>query len=124
MLLEVAHDPATGEKIYVNVPSVEVVICDGDQVPANPLVEVVFRAVGVWFKQNGPTGSKVGSTLSETLTVIFLVAMQEPAFGVKVKVNVPGEAVLICAGDQVPVIPLAEVLLSAGGASPTHKDKS
>ena len=51
------------------------------------------------------------------LTVIGNVAMMAhcPAEGVKVYVVVPGVNVLIVAGLQVPVIPLVEVVGSAGG---------
>ena len=43
-----------------------------------------------------------------------------PAKGVNVYVEVPAVAVFIVAGDQVPVIPLFEVVGKVGATLPTH----
>ena len=43
----VAHCPAVGVKVYVNVPSDAVLIDDGDQVPFTPLLDVAGKAEGV-----------------------------------------------------------------------------
>ena len=96
------------------VPSVEVLIVAGNQVPVIPLLEVAGNAGAVLLRQSGPIASKTGVT--EVAMVMDKVAgsAQAPAAGVKVYTVVPTVLVLITAGYQVPAIPLLEVAGSAG----------
>ncbi len=45
----VAHCPASGVKVYVVLPAVEVLMVAGFQVPVIPLLEVTDKAGGVEF---------------------------------------------------------------------------
>ena len=78
----------------------------GDQVPSIPLSEVV-GSVKVVPLQTGPTCVNVGVTFGLTVTVIVAVLAHAPAVGVNVYVVV---VVVLMAGDQVPSIPLSEVV--------------
>lgn len=90
----------------------------GVHVPLMPFVELAGKAASVAPEQIGPTGVNVGVTIGLTVIVIVVVVTQEPvAFGVKVYVVV---AVLFRAGDQVPAIPLLEVVGKAGIVAPAQ----
>ena len=97
------------------VPSAEVLITAGLQVPAIPLLEVAGNTGAVRFRQRGPMASKTGVT--EVAMVMDKVAggAQAPAAaGVNMYTVVPAVLVLITAGNQVPAIPLLEVAGNAG----------
>jgi len=112
IVMVVAHCPTFGVKVYVVVA---VLLIAGDHVPLIPLVEVVGSAANVAPEQIGATCVNAGATLEFTVITIVLVVAHCPAFGVKVYVVV---AVLLIAGDHVPVIPFVEVVGSAANAAP------
>ncbi len=51
IVVSVAHCPAVGVKVYVCIPTVEVLIVDGDHVPVigGVLLELVDKVPGVAF---------------------------------------------------------------------------
>jgi hypothetical protein len=79
----------------------------GNQVPEIPLLDVVGNGLITPPLHTGGTAVNVGVTSGVTVMTKVVVAAHCPAFGVKVYVVV---AVLFKAGDQVPVIPLLEVV--------------
>ena len=87
----------------------------GDQVPVIPLFDVVGNADKVVPKQIELTGVNVGTVFRSTVIVMVAVVAHKPEVGVKVYVVV---AVLSKAGDQVPVIPLFDVVGNACKADP------
>ena len=87
----------------------------GDQVPVIPLFEVVCNADKVVPKQIELTGVNVGTVFRSTVIVMVAVVAHNPEVGVKVYVVV---AVLSIAGDQVPVIPLVELVGNADKLAP------
>ena len=91
----------------------------GDQVPVIPLLEVVGSGVKVAPEQIGPTAVNVGVMLALTTIVMVAVFAHWPAVGVKVYVVV---AVLLRAGDQVPVIPLLDVVGKEAIVAPEQTD--
>ena len=103
IVVVVAHCPAVGVNVYVVVA---VLLTAGDQVPVILSFEVVGNVKDP-PEQIGAICVKVGVTGAPTLTVIVVVVAHSPAVGVNVYVVV---AVLLTAGDQVPVIPLFEVV--------------
>jgi hypothetical protein len=80
-VVEVAHCPAVGEKVYAVVA---VLLIAGLQVPVTLLVEVVCKAEIVAPAQYGPTAENVGTMLALTVTDIVAVVAHCPAVGVKV----------------------------------------
>ena len=86
----------------------------GDQVPVTPLFEVVGIAKEV-PEQTAATCVNVVVTLGFTVIVIVTIVAHNPTVGVNVCVVV---AVLLIAGDQVPVIPLFEVVGKAESGAP------
>jgi predicted peroxiredoxin len=106
MVVVVAHCPAAGVKVYVCIPTVDVLIVDGDHVPVigGVLLELVGKVPGVAFWQYGPNCVNVGVTGAVIVMVIVVVVAHWPAVGVKVYVCIPTVDVLIVDGDQVPVI--------------------
>ena len=78
-----AHCPAEGVKVYVDVPTVEVLIKAGLHVPEMPLFEVRGNAGGVEFWHNGPICVNVGVMLFDITIAIVAVAAHWPAAGVK-----------------------------------------
>jgi hypothetical protein len=108
----VAHSPAVGVKVYVVV---SVLFNAGDQVPVMPLLEVVGNAERLAPEQIGATAVNVGVTVGLTVIVTVAVVAHCPASGVKVYVVV---VVLSNAGDQVPVIPLLDVVGNADKLAP------
>ena len=108
----VAHWPAVGVNVYVVVA---VLFNAGDQVPVNPLVDVVGSAVRVAPEQIGATAVNVGVMFGLTVMVNVAVVAHWPAAGVKVYVVV---AVLFNAGDQVPVNPLVDVVGNGANTAP------
>jgi len=109
-----AHCPAVGVKVYVVVA---VLFSTGDQVPVMPLVDVVGRAANVPPEHIGATAANAGVTFGFTVMVSVEVTAHCPAVGVKVYVVV---AVLFSAGDQVPVMPLVDVVGKAANVVPEH----
>ena len=87
----------------------------GAQVPVMPLLEVVGSAVSVAPEQMGATAVNVGVMFGFTVIVKVVVVAHRPAVGVKVYVVV---AVLFNAGDQVPVIPLVDVVGNGDSTAP------
>jgi hypothetical protein len=112
----VAHTPVVGVNVYVVVV---VLLIVGDQVPVIPLFEVVGNADKVAPEQIEFTCVNVGVTFGFTVIVIVAVVAHNPAVGVNVCVVV---AVLLIAGDQVPVIPLFEVNGKAESGAPEQID--
>jgi len=100
----------------VNVYVVVVVLSKaGDQVPVIPLFEVVGSGVKVAPEHIDPTAVNVGVMLELTTIVMEAVVAHWPASGVKVYVVV---VVLSKAGNQVPVMPLVEVVGSGASGAP------
>ena len=87
----------------------------GDHVPVIPLFDVVGNADKVVPKQIELTGVNEGTVFGSTVIVMVAVVAHNPEVGVKVYVVV---AVLSIAGDQVPVIPLVEVVGNADKLAP------
>ena len=81
------------------------------------LLEVAGRTGAVLFWHSGPICVNEGVTFGLTATVNVAVVAHWPAAGVNVEVVV---AVLLNAGDQLPVIPLLEVVGKVGAAAPLH----
>ena len=108
----VAHCPAVGVKVYVVV---SVLFNAGDQVPVIPLFDVIGNADKLAPEHIGATAVNVGVTFGLTVIVTVAVVAHCPASGVKVYVVV---VVLSNAGDQVPVIPLFDVICNADKLAP------
>ena len=83
-----------------------------------PLVDVGGSTGAIAPEQIGARAAKVGVTLGFTVTVNVVVVAHWPASGVKV--YVPLAVLLTVAGDQVPVIPFADVNGSTGATSPVQ----
>jgi hypothetical protein len=106
IVVVVPHWPAAGVKVYVCVPTVVVLMTDGDQVPVigGELLELVGNVPGVAFWQYGPNCVNIGVTGAVIITVIVVVTPHCPTLGVNVLVKDPGADVFITEGDQVPFI--------------------
>ena len=87
----------------------------GDQVPVIPLLEVFGKAAKVPPEQIGAKAVKVGIVFELILMVKVVGNAHNPAVGVKVYVVV---AVLFKTGDQVPLMPLLEVVGNADKVPP------
>jgi hypothetical protein len=87
----------------------------GVQEPVMPLLEVVDNGASVAPEQIGPTAVNVGVMLELTTIVIVAVDAHWPGSGANVYVVV---VVLSNAGDQLPVIPLLEVVGSGVNVAP------
>ena len=111
-VVELAHCPAVGIKVYS-------VVCKlfnaGDQVPEIPLVETVGKADKVCPLQIGLTEVKVGVIAGLTVIVKVVELAHCPAVGKKVYSVV---CKLFNAGDQVPEIPLVEIVGKADNVCP------
>ena len=101
-----------GVKVYVVVA---VLFNAGAHVPVKLLLEVVGNADNTAPEQIGATALKVGGIFGLTVIVKVAVVAHNPEVGVNVYVVV---AVLIKAGDQVPVTPLLDVVGNGGNAAP------
>ena len=66
------------------VPTTDVLIEAGDQVPVMPFADVNGSEGATEFKQSEPNGLKVGVTFGLTVTVNVIVVAHWPAAGVKV----------------------------------------
>ena len=108
----VAHSPVVGVKLYVVVA---VLSKAGDHVPVIPLFEVVGNADKVTPEQIEFTCVKVGVGFGVTEIVIFAIVAHSPAVGVNTYAVV---AVMSIAGNQVPVIPLFEVVGNGDKVTP------
>ena len=91
----------------------------GDHVPVIPLFEVVGNAANIAPEQIELTCVNVGVAFGVTEIVMVAIVAHNPAVGVKVYVVV---AVLLTAGDHVPIIPLAEVVGNAAKIAPEQID--
>jgi hypothetical protein len=89
----------------------------GDHAPVIPLVDVVCKALSVAPEQIGATALNVGVIFGLTVIISVIVVAHCPAVGVKVYVVV---VVLFKAGDQVPVIPLVDVVGKDVSVAPEH----
>ena len=78
----VAHCPAVGVNVKVNVPEAAVLMVDGLQVPVTPFVEAPSNVPGVAPTQYGPKAAKVGVTLALTATSMVVPVEHCPAVGV------------------------------------------
>ena len=94
-----------------------VLYSDGDQIPDIPLFEIVGKRVNASPLQIGPTAVKVGTIFGFTVIVNVVVVAHCSVAGVNVYVVV---AILFNAGDQVPDIPLFEVVGKALRFCPMH----
>jgi hypothetical protein len=99
-----AQTPALGVNVYVVV---DVLFNAGDQLPVIPLLSVVGNALIVAPEQKGPTAVNTGVALGVIVTVNVVATAHWFAAGVKVYVVV---AVLLNAGDQLPVMPSTETV--------------
>ena len=81
-----------------------------------PLSDVVGNVGATEPEQIGATAAKVGVTLGFTVTVNVVAVAHWPASGVKV--YVPLTVLLTTAGDQVPVMPLSDVVGNVGATEP------
>jgi hypothetical protein len=111
-----AHWPASGVKVYV--PLAVLLTTAGAHVPVITFSDVNGNTGATAPEQIGATAAKVGVTLGVTVTVIVVVAAHWPAVGVKV--YVPLVVLLTTAGDQVPVMPLVDVIGNTGATEPSQ----
>ena len=110
----VAHWPASGVNVYV--PLAELLTTAGDHVPVIPLSDVNGN-IGVTEPSHiAATGLNVGVTFGVTVTSTVVGVAHWPASGVKV--YVPLAVLLTIAGNQVPVMPLSDVVGKTGAAVP------
>ena len=112
-----AHWPPSGVKVAVTSLPPDGSTLAGDQLPVIPLSEVVVKVIGLSFSHNGPGLVKVGSVAGVTTMVIMKLFAHWPASGVKVAVTSLPPDGSILAGDQLPVIPLLEVVGKLTGLS-------
>ena len=108
----VAHCPAVGVNVYVVVA---VLLSAGAHVPVMPSLEVSGNAASVAPEQIGATAVNVGRMFGLTVMVKVVVVAHCPPVGVNVYVVV---AVLLSAGDHVPVIPSLDVVGNAASVAP------
>ena len=87
----------------------------GDQVPVIPLSDVDGNTGAAVPEQIGAITAKVGVKVGVIVTSIVVVA-HWPASGVNV--YVPLMVLFTTAGDQVPVIPLSDIVGSTGAEVP------
>ena len=122
---KVAHCPDVGVKVHVYVPGVDVLKVAGFHVPVigGTCVSLNGSEGGTEFWHNGPIAAKVG--VARELIVMLRVAVVAhcPAVGVKVYTVVPGVAVLMLAGFQLPEMAgtLVEIIGNDGGTEFWHK---
>ena len=83
--------------------------------PVILLLEVVGKAASVAPEQISATAVNVGTIFGLTVIVNVVVVAHNPAVGVNVYVVV---TILFKVGDQVPVIPLSEVVGKADKVAP------
>jgi hypothetical protein len=111
-VVEVAHSPAEGVKVYVVVA---VLFRAGAQVPEMPFREVVGNGESEAPEQIAATGLNVGVIFGLTVMVRVVDVAHCPAVGVNVYVVV---AVLFRAGVQVPEMPFREVVGNGESEAP------
>ena len=87
----------------------------GDHTPLMPLREVVGNGTSVAPEQIAATELNVGVMLGLTVIVKVVVVAHCPAVGVNVYVVV---VVLFSAGDQIPVMPLNDVVGNGASVPP------
>lgn len=104
-----------GVNTYSKVPATAVLIVAGFHVPVMPFVEVAGSGGAVELRQNGPIGSKVGSTGRLITIVITAVVVQKGSVGVNVYMKLPATVVFMVEGLHVPAILLSDVVGNAGG---------
>ena len=88
----------------------------GDQVPVIPLSDVAGNVGATEPEQIGAMAAKVGVTLGVIVTSSVVDVAHCPASGVNV--YVPLAVLFTTAGDQVPVMPLSDVVGNTGAAVP------
>ena len=81
-----AHCPASGVKVYVAIPTIDVLMVNGFQVPVIgvELVELVGKTGAEAFKHKGPIALKVGVCGARTVIFKVVVLAHCPAVGVNV----------------------------------------
>ena len=82
---------------------------------AGVFVELVGKTGAVAPEQIAATAEKIGVTFGVTVMLSVVIVAHCPAVGVKVYVVV---AVLLIAGDQVPVILFVELVANGGIVAP------
>jgi len=110
----VAHCPASGVNVYV--PLAVLLTTAGTHVPVIPFIDVNGNKGEIAPLQIGVTAAKVGVMIGFTVTVNDVVVAHCPASGVKI--YVPLAVLLTTAGDQVPVMPLIDVVGNTGATVP------
>ena len=101
--------------MYINVPMSVVLIVAGSQIPVMPLADAAGNRGGTEFWQSGPIAVNTG-IISVAIVMFNIAGMAHcPVSGVKIYGAVPAVAVLITAGNQLPVRSLAETSGRAGG---------
>ena len=83
-VVDVAHWPAVGVKVYVVVPTTDVLIVAGLQLPLMPLLDIAGNTGAAELRQSEPNGLKVGVIIGLTVTSIVVDVAHWPASGVKV----------------------------------------
>ena len=61
-IVVIVAQPPDGVKVYVVVPTVDVLIVDGFQIPLMLFCDKVDNAGAVLFWHNGPIGANTGAT--------------------------------------------------------------
>ena len=111
-----AHEPALGVKVYV--PLAVLLTNAGSHVPEIPLLDVAGKTGATSPLHIAAIAAKVGVVCGFTVTFTVAVDAQAPTAGVKV--YVPLAVLLTNAGDQLPEIPLLDVVGKTGATSPLH----
>jgi len=114
IVVVVAHWPASGVNVYV--PLTVLFTTAGDQVPVIPLSDIVGSTGAAVPEQIGAMAAKVGVMFGLIVTSIVAAVAHWPASGVNV--YVPLAVLLTTAGDQVPEIPLSDVVGNVGATDP------
>jgi hypothetical protein len=113
-VVDVAHWPASGVKVYV--PLTVLLINAGAQLPVMPLSDVAGRIGATEPSHIAAIELKVGVMFGKTVISIVDIVAHCPASGVNV--YVPPTVLLTVAGDHVPVIPLVDVNGNTGATVP------
>jgi len=98
------------------VPTTDVLIATGLQVPVMPLFDVNGSEGATELRQSEPNGLNVGVTFGVTVTSTVVDIAHWPAVGVNV--YVPLAVLLTTAGDQVPLMPFVDVNGSTAATAP------
>ena len=82
IVVEVAHDPSVGVKVYVPVVVLSTVA--GDHVPVMPLVEVVGKIGAIPPVQIAGIAANIGMVLGVTVIILLKIIAQPLPSGVKI----------------------------------------